>query len=46
MMFFRGVMTQNHSKLPTIDYELESSLIGPGTISRWRPTATWGADMM
>jgi len=22
-------MTQNHSKLPTIDYELESSLIGP-----------------
>ncbi len=29
MMFFKGVMTQNHSKLPTIDYELESSLIGP-----------------
>jgi alpha-glucuronidase len=29
MMFFRGVMTQNHSKLPTIDYELESSLVGP-----------------
>jgi alpha-glucuronidase len=29
MMFFKGVMTQNHSKLPTIDYELESSLVGP-----------------
>jgi alpha-glucuronidase len=29
MMFFRGILTQNHSKLPTIDYELESSLVGP-----------------
>lgn len=29
LMFFKGVMTQNHSKLPTIDYELESSLVGP-----------------
>lgn len=29
LMFFRGVMTQNHSKLPTIDYELDSSLVGP-----------------
>ena len=29
MMFFKGVMTQNHSRLPTIDYELESSLVGP-----------------
>lgn len=29
LMFFRGVMIQNHSKLPTIDYELESSLVGP-----------------
>jgi len=29
MMFFKGVMTQNHSLLPSIDYELESSLVGP-----------------
>ncbi|MBN2326095.1 MAG: hypothetical protein JXR73_03000 [Candidatus Omnitrophica bacterium] len=29
LMFFKGVMIQNHSQLPTINYELESSLIGP-----------------
>lgn len=29
MMFGRGIMTQNHSRLPSINYELESSLIGP-----------------
>lgn len=29
MMFMQGVMTQNHSRLPSINYELESSLVGP-----------------
>ena len=42
MMFFRGVMTQNHSKLPTIDYELESSLIGPWHHIPKAPDGHWG----
>ncbi len=42
MMFFRGVMTQNHSKLPTIDYELESSLIGPWHDIPKAPDGYWG----
>jgi len=29
MMFMKGIMTQNHSRLPSINYELESSLVGP-----------------
>jgi alpha-glucuronidase len=29
LMFFRGILIQNHSYLPTIDFELEASLVGP-----------------
>jgi alpha-glucuronidase len=42
MMFFRGVMTQNHSKLPTIDYELESTLVGPWHHIPKAPDGHWG----
>ncbi|GMU20786.1 MAG: hypothetical protein AMXMBFR13_08820 [Phycisphaerae bacterium] len=42
LMFFRGVMIQNHSKLPTIDYELESSLVGPWHDIPKAPEGHWG----
>lgn len=42
MMFFKGVMIQNHSKLPTIDYELDSSLVGPWHDIPKAPDGYWG----
>src|SRR5690606_19696348 len=42
LMFFRGVMIQNHSKLPTIDYELDSSLVGPWHDIPKAPDGHWG----
>lgn len=42
LMFFRGVMIQNHSKLPTIDYELDSSLVGPWHDIPKAPDGQWG----